>query len=558
VYPEEESQSDGGDVFVSEMNEFENDPLTDRSLADQDMAAEPKLYTEEPQEDAGGGGADYVEESEFVAKARDEISPITTIEDADLEEDMYDDDYLPGESDATTGDKDFSEDLSSGEGAAIETISAIEPDILKQMDMNSLEQMRLAELRDLARSYKVSGYSGRKKDDLILLLLKTKAEREGFSFGGGILETTNEGIGFLRSSRYLFGSQDVYVSQSQIRRFGLRTGDMVVGQVRPPKESEKYRSLLRVEAVNGMDPEASKRRPNFERMTPIFPEKVFLLVTDPRNMTQRLLELVAPIGFGQRGLIVSPPKSGKTTVLKHIANGISANHPEAHLMVVLIGERPEEVTDMDRSVDAEVISSTFDEDVVRQARVAEMALNRAKRLVEMGRDVVILVDSLTRLTRAYNLVVQPSGRTLSGGLDPAALYPPKQFFGAARNIEEGGSLTILATCLIDTGSRMDDMIYEEFKGTGNMELHLNRKLQERRIFPAFDIQRSGTRREEQLFEKDMLRKVWLMRRMFSQMMAGTPTTPGYDITAATEALLQQMRKTRTNREFLDILTRDLN
>ncbi|MBN2006133.1 MAG: transcription termination factor Rho [Anaerolineae bacterium] len=426
------------------------------------------------------------------------------------------------------------------------------------MDMNSLEEMRLAELRDLARSYKVSGYSGRKKDDLILLLLKTKAEREGFSFGGGILETTNEGIGFLRSSRYLPGSQDVYVSQSQIRRFGLRTGDMVVGQVRPPKESEKYRSLLRVEAVNGMDPEASKRRPNFERMTPIFPEKAFLLVTDPRNMTQRLLELVAPIGFGQRGLIVSPPKAGKTTVLKHIANGISANHPEAHLMVVLIGERPEEVTDMDRSVDAEVISSTFDEDVVRQSRVAEMALNRAKRLVEMGRDVVILIDSLTRLTRAYNLVVQPSGRTLSGGLDPAALYPPKQFFGAARNIEEGGSLTILATCLIDTGSRMDDMIYEEFKGTGNMELHLNRKLQERRIFPAFDIMRSGTRREELLFQKDMLRKIWLMRRMFSQMMAGTPATPGYDITAATEALLQQMRKTRTNREFLDVLTRDLS
>ncbi len=432
------------------------------------------------------------------------------------------------------------------------------PDVLKQMDMNALEQMRLPELRDLARTYKVSGYSGRKKDDLILLLLKAKAEREGFSFGGGILDITGEGIGFLRSSRCLPGPQDVYVSQSQIRRFGLRSGDMVVGQVRPPKESEKYRSLLRVEAVNGMDPESSKRRPYFERMTPIFPNKRFELVTDPHNLTQRLLELVAPVGLGQRGLIVSPPKAGKTTVLQKIANGISANHPDAHLMVVLIGERPEEVTDMDRSVDAEVISSTFDEDVVRQARVAEMALNRAKRLVEIGRDVVILMDSLTRLTRAYNLVVQPSGRTLSGGLDPAALYPPKQFFGAARNIEEGGSLTILATCLIDTGSRMDDMIYEEFKGTGNMELHLNRKLQERRVFPAFDIVRSGTRREELLFKKETLRKVWLMRRMFSQMMSGTQTTPGYDITAATEALLQQMDKTRTNREFLDILTRDLN
>jgi len=428
-------------------------------------------------------------------------------------------------------------------------------DTLKRMDMNDLEQLRLAELRDLARTYKLSGYSKSKKDALILLLLKTKAEREGFSFGGGILDITNEGIGFLRSSRCLPGPQDVYVSQSQIRRFGLRHGDMVVGQVRPPKESEKYRSLLRIEAVNGMDPEASKRRPRFERMTPIFPHKRFNLITDPRNLTQRLVELVAPVGLGQRGLIVSPPKAGKTTVLQKIANGISNNHPEVHLMVVLIGERPEEVTDMDRSVDAEVISSTFDENVTQQVRVAEMALNRARRLVEIGRDVVILMDSLTRLTRAYNLVVPPSGRTLSGGLDPAALYPPKKFFGAARNIEEGGSLTILATCLIDTGSRMDDMIYEEFKGTGNMELHLNRRLQELRIFPAFDIHRSGTRREELLLKKDTLRKVWLMRRMFAQMISGSKSTQGYDITAATEALLQRMRKTRTNHEFLEVLTR---
>jgi transcription termination factor Rho len=433
-----------------------------------------------------------------------------------------------------------------------------EVDVLRRMDMNTLEQLRLPELRDLARRYEVSGFSGRKKEDLILLLLRAKAEREGFSFGGGILEVTNEGIGFLRSSRYLPGPKDVYVSQSQIRRFGMRTGDMVAGQVRPPKDTEKYRSLLRVEAVNGMDPESAKRRPRFDTRTPIFPNKRFNLNTGPRMLTQRLLELVSPIGFGQRGLIVSPPKAGKTTVLKKIANGISANHPDVHLMVVLIGERPEEVTDMDRSVDAEVISSTFDEQVEDQARVAEMALNRAKRLVEIGRDVVILMDSLTRLTRAYNLVVQPSGRTLSGGLDPAALYPPKRFFGAARKIEEGGSLTILATCLIDTGSRMDDMIYEEFKGTGNMELHLNRKLEERRIFPAFDILRSGTRREELLLDSETLRKVWLMRRMISQMMQGTPTTPGYDITAAHEALLNQLRKTNTNREFLDVLTRDLS
>jgi transcription termination factor Rho len=425
------------------------------------------------------------------------------------------------------------------------------------MDMAKLEEMRLQELRELAREYDVSGYSGLKKDDLILLLLKTKAEQEGFSFGGGVLDITGEGIGFLRSSRYAPGPQDVYVSQSQIRRFGLRTGDMVVGQVRPPKDTEKYRSLLRVEAVNAMDPEMSKNRPRFERLTPVFPEEPFNLNTGPRAITQRLLELVSPVGFGQRGLIVSPPKAGKTTVLKKIANGISANHPDVHMMVVLIGERPEEVTDMDRSVDAEVIASTFDETVEHQAGVAEMALARAKRLVEIGRDVTILTDSLTRLTRAYNLVVQPSGRTLSGGLDPAALYPPKKFFGAARNIEKGGSLTILATCLIDTGSRMDDMIYEEFKGTGNMELHLNRKLQERRIFPAFDIIRSGTRREEALLDKDTLRKVWLMRRMISQMMTGSGSSSGYDLTAAHEALLQRMRKSRTNREFLDELTRDL-
>ncbi len=428
---------------------------------------------------------------------------------------------------------------------------------LRRMDMADLEAMRLQELRELARRYDVSGYSRLKKEDLILLLLKAKAEREGFFFGGGVLEITPEGIGFLRSARYVPGREDVYVSQSQIRRFGMRTGDMVVGQVRPPKDTEKYRSLLRVEAVNGMDPELVKRRPRFERLTPIFPEQAFNLVTDPRNFTQRLLELIAPVGMGQRGLIVSPPKAGKTTVLKHIANGISANHPDDHLMVVLIGERPEEVTDMDRSVDAEVISSTFDESVQHQAQVAEMALERAKRLVEIGRDVTILMDSITRLTRAYNLVVQPSGRTLSGGLDPAALYPPKRFFGAARNIEEGGSLTILATCLIDTGSRMDDLIYEEFKGTGNMELHLNRRLQERRVFPAFDIVRSGTRREELLLDSETLRKVWLLRRMVSQMMAPQPTGAGYDITAAAEALMQQMRRTRTNREFLDALTRDL-
>jgi len=424
------------------------------------------------------------------------------------------------------------------------------------LDIADLEAMTLNELRELARDMDISGFSRMKKEDLILRLLRAKAEREGLIFGGGVLDVVDENMGFLRAQNYLPGSEDIYVSQSQIRRFGLRDGDMVVGQVRPPKENERYFGLLRVEAVNGLDPELAKQRPRFERLTPIFPEERLILETEPHNLTTRLLSLVAPIGKGQRGLIVSPPKAGKTMVLKKIANGISANQVDAHLMVVLIGERPEEVTDMDRSVDAEVISSTFDEPVQHHAKVAEMALDRAKRLVESGRDVAILLDSITRLARAYNLVVQPSGRTLSGGLDPAALYPPKRFFGAARNIEEGGSLTIIATCLVDTGSRMDDMIYEEFKGTGNMELHLSRRLQERRIFPAFDIERSGTRREELLLDEDTLQKVWLLRRMYSQMVAPPPSGAGYDIGTATEAVLQRMRKTRNNEEFLDALHRD--
>jgi transcription termination factor Rho len=424
------------------------------------------------------------------------------------------------------------------------------------MDIADLEAQTLAELRDLAKEIEISGYSRLKKEDLILRLLRAKAEKEGLIFGGGVLDIVDENIGFLRAENYLPGPDDVYVSQSQIRRFGLRSGDMVVGQVRPPKENERYFGLLRVEAVNGQDPEAAKRRPVFERLTPIFPEERLVIETSHRILATRMLSLTAPIGKGQRGLIVSPPKAGKTTVLKRIANGITANHSEIHLMVVLIGERPEEVTDMDRSVDAEVISSTFDEPVQNHAKAAEMALQRAKRLVECGRDVAILLDSITRLARAYNLVVQPSGRTLSGGLDPAALYPPKRFFGAARNIEEGGSLTVVATCMVDTGSRMDDMIYEEFKGTGNMELHLSRKLQERRIFPAFDIGRSGTRREELLMDRETLQKVWLMRRMFTQMTTSPPGGAGYDIATATQALLQRLAKTKTNEEFLEQLRRD--
>jgi transcription termination factor Rho len=313
--------------------------------------------------------------------------------------------------------------------------------------------------------------------------------------------------------------------------------------------------LLRVESINGMDPEDAKDRPRFEELTPIFPEERFDLETDRFTLATRLLNLIAPIGKGQRGLIVSPPKAGKTTVLKQVANAISMKYPEVHLMVALIGERPEEVTDMDRSVDAEVIASTFDEPVNSHVRAAEMALERAKRLVECGKDVAILLDSITRLSRAYNLMVTPSGRTLSGGIDPAALYPPKRFFGAARNIEDGGSLTIIATCLVDTGSRMDDVVYEEFKGTGNMELHLSRKLQERRVFPAFDIDRSSTRREELLLGPDITQRVWLVRRMFAQLV-DAPNGTGMDITTATEAILHRLAQTENNLEFLETLTED--
>ncbi len=421
------------------------------------------------------------------------------------------------------------------------------------MEVIDLQSKNLEELRMVAREWDIPRYSKLKKDDLIVRLLRANAEKQGLELRGGVLEVVEDGIGFLRAEHLMPGNEDIYVSQSQIRRFGLRTGDMVIGQVRSPKDSEKYYGLLRVETVNGLDPETAKKRPNFEDLTPIFPEVRFDLETNKNLLSTRFLNLVAPVGMGQRGLIVSPPKAGKTTVLKDMANAISRNYPDVHLMVALIGERPEEVTDMDRSVDAEVVASTFDEPVTSHVRVAEMALERAKRLVEGGRHVAILLDSLTRLARAYNLVVNPSGRTLSGGLDPAALYPPKKIFGAARNIEEGGSLTIVATCLVDTGSRMDDMVYEEFKGTGNMELHLSRKLQERRIFPAFDIERSSTRREEMLLGPDITPRVWLMRRMFGQMITPPPNGAGMDITNATEAILEQLRQSDDNIEFLETL-----
>ncbi len=417
------------------------------------------------------------------------------------------------------------------------------------MDIAYLEPKTLEELRQIARDANVSGYSRLKKQDLMLALLRDHAEKQGYRLRGGILEVVDDGIGFLRAEKYLPGPEDIYVSQTQIKRFNLRTGDMVVGQVRAPKDSEKYYGLLRVELVNGLNPEEAKNRPNFEDLTPIFPLERFDLETNPRVISTRLLNLIAPIGRGQRGLIVSPAKAGKTTVLKDIANAISHNYPDVHLMMALIGERPEEVTDMDRSVDAEVIASTFDDPVQHHVRVAEMALNRAKRLVEIKRHVVLLLDSITRLTRAYNLVVPPSGRTLTGGLDPSAIHPPKRLYGAARNIEEGGSLTIIATCLVNTGSKMDDGIYEEFKGTGNMELHLSRKLQERRIFPAYDIEQSSTRREELLLGPDVLQRVYTLRRMWSHLSEDPDLGP----VGATEQLLNQFRQYETNEEFLNSL-----
>jgi transcription termination factor Rho len=413
-------------------------------------------------------------------------------------------------------------------------------------NISELDARELADLQTLARELEVPNFQRYKKADLISRILQAQTEAQGFKYGEGVLDIIEDGFGFLRGERYLPGSDDIYVSQSQIRRFGLRTGDKVSGQIRPPKENEKFHSLLRVEAVNGLDPETARRRPNFDSLTPIFPLELIDLETQPHIISTRLLNLVAPIGRGQRGLIVSPPKAGKTLILKAIANGITSNYQDIHLMVCLIGERPEEVTDMKRSVDGEVISSTFDEPVEDHTKVAEMVLERAKRLVEGGRDVVILLDSITRLARAYNLAVPPSGRTLSGGIDPIALYPPKRFFGAARNIEGGGSLTIVATCLVDTGSRMDDVIYEEFKGTGNMELHLDRKLAERRIYPAIDIQRSGTRREDLLLDEHALRQVYTMRRMVS-MLGGTE---------GTELLLGRLAKTPNNAEFLATLTKD--
>jgi transcription termination factor Rho len=418
--------------------------------------------------------------------------------------------------------------------------------------MVELENKNRDELEAMAKECGIAGYTNLKKPELVYRILQAEAEQQGNIFITGVLETISEGYGFLRQDTFRRGPNDVYVSNSQIRRFNLKDGDAVCGQARPPKEAEKYYSLLRVDSINGFDPELGRARRNFGSLTPTFPDKLINLETASEDTSTRLINLVAPIGRGQRGLIVSPPKAGKTVLLQKIANAATTNYDDIHLMVCLIGERPEEVTDMKRSVKAEVVAATFDEPVDAQTRVAELALERAKRLVEMGKDVFILLDGITRLTRAYNLALPPSGRTLSGGIDSTALHPPKRFFGTARNIEEGGSLTIIATCLVDTGSRMDDLIYEEFKGTGNMELHLDRKLSERRIFPAIDIMPSGTRREELLLDENTLKQVWLLRRVISMIDSDSPNHG-----EATQRILERLAKTKNNAEFLATLSKDM-
>lgn len=415
---------------------------------------------------------------------------------------------------------------------------------MEGLELAELDNKSVEEIQEIAKELGIEVSDEVPKQDLVIKILQTQTEQSGLLFGQGVLEILPDGWGFLRRNRnFSPDPEDVYVSQSQIKRFGLKTGDTVSGQIRPPKESEKYYGLLRVEAVNNMDPETARRRPNFDDLTPIYPNERIVLETTPDNISARFIDLIAPIGKGQRGMIVAPPKAGKTTLLKTIANSITTNHPEIVLMVLLIDERPEEVTDIRRSVKGEVISSTFDEMPENHMRVADMVLEKAKRLVESGKDVVVLLDSLTRLARASNLTVTPSGRTLSGGLDPSALYRPKRFFGAARNIEEGGSLTVLATALVETGSRMDDAIFEEFKATGNTELVLDRGLAERRLYPAIDVKRSGTRHDELLYDEDTLSRVWHLHRLLAAL----------DTVEATELLIDRLRHTKSNAEILKLV-----
>ncbi len=410
------------------------------------------------------------------------------------------------------------------------------------MNLVELKKMKINELTTMAKDSDIEGASGMPKQELIFALLQAHSEKNGLIYGEGVLEILPDGFGFLRApdSNYLPGPDDIYISPSQIRRFNLRTGDTVSGQIRPPKDTERYFALLKVEQVNHEDPEISRDKILFDNLTPLYPEERVDLETQPDNYSARIMDMMTPIGKGQRGLIVAPPRTGKTMLLQNIANSVSANHKEIHKIVLLIDERPEEVTDMQRNVDAEVISSTFDEPQQRHVQVAEMVIEKAKRLVEHQRNVLILLDSITRLARAYNATVPPSGKILSGGLDSNALHKPKRFFGAARNVEEGGSLTIIATALIDTGSRMDEVIFEEFKGTGNMEIHLDRKLSDRRVFPSIDINRSGTRKEELLVEKEDLNRIWILRKLLA------PLTP----VDSMEFLLDKIKGTKDNKHFL--------
>ncbi len=412
----------------------------------------------------------------------------------------------------------------------------------KTFDVVSLKRMKISELHELARKFNVGPTVGVKKQDVIFKILQAQAERSGLMFGEGVLEILQDGFGFLRSPNYNYlpSPDDIYVSPSQIRRFNLRTGDNVSGHIRPPKEGERYFALLKVEAVNFEDPETIKDKIPFDNLTPLYPEKRIMLETEPKEVSMRVMDLLTPIGFGQRGLIVAPPYSGKTILLQKIANSITTNNPDTYLIVLLIDERPEEVTDMARSVKGEVISSTFDEPAERHVQVAEIVLEKAKRLVEHRRDVVILLDSITRLARAYNTVVPHSGKILSGGVDSSALHKPKRFFGAARNIEEGGSLTIVATALVDTGSRMDEVIFEEFKGTGNMEIQLDRNLFQKRIYPAIDVKKSNTRKEDILMHPDELNRVWILRKVLNELNPAE----------AMELLVDRLGKTKSNAEFL--------
>ncbi|MBN1282909.1 MAG: transcription termination factor Rho [Proteobacteria bacterium] len=410
------------------------------------------------------------------------------------------------------------------------------------MHLNELKKKKIAELLEMGNQFKIENAAAMRKQELIFALLQAQTEKNGAIFGEGVLETLPDGFGFLRSPdyNYLPGPDDIYVSPSQIRRFGLRTGDTIAGQIRPPKEGERYFALLKVETINLEGPEKTKEKTLFDNLTPLYPNQRIKLEFDAKNYSTRIMDLFTPIGKGQRALIVSPPRAGKTVLLQNVANAITSNHPEVRMIVLLIDERPEEVTDMERSVKAEVVSSTFDEPAQRHVQVAEMVIEKAKRMVEHGNDVVILLDSITRLARAYNSVVPPSGKILSGGVDSNALHKPKRFFGAARNIEEGGSLTIIGTALIDTGSRMDEVIFEEFKGTGNMEIHLDRKLMEKRIFPCVDINKSGTRKEELLLNEEELGKVWILRKMLQPL----------NQIDAMEFLLDKVAPCKTNKEFL--------